>query len=251
MSAVIVKKDVQLNEELVVSWLDLDGTGHLTTQDVADMLGVTRANIQQIAARHGLMFVTPSDEHIQQMKDLGVIPLRAPTVNLLPRETIDSLVKIVSTPEATSAWRRVLAEARGEATGIRAELEELRERLDRAPLNPEQHEQAYQAMRARYLELKIYHEGIFAPTLAVIKADVKARFKSSALPGNETTWKWIPQYVFQELMDYINAWQPSELQDRKVKEIVSNRVFSSRGLKPRTSGNCSEVKAAQNNKSKE
>lgn len=85
---------------------------YLTVAEAAEAFNVSTQNINQILARHDLNSTTPSFEHLQALKDQGVIPLKAPSQRLLPRATIDELVRIINTDEAKAAYRQIIGEWR-------------------------------------------------------------------------------------------------------------------------------------------
>lgn len=80
--------------------------------DVADTLSVGTRNIQQLVTQHGLVRREASHQNLADLRAAGVIPFKTSVVNLLPRETVEALVKIVNTPQAWAAYRQLWKEYR-------------------------------------------------------------------------------------------------------------------------------------------
>jgi predicted transcriptional regulator len=73
----------------------MGGEESMTVADVAELLAVPAGHVRKYISEHGLSVTKSSGVELQEMKRLGLVPINTPTANLLPKSTIQALVKIV------------------------------------------------------------------------------------------------------------------------------------------------------------
>lgn len=61
----------------------------------------------QQSAEHSLSAYAVSAQNLDDLRKQGIISLKARTLNLLPKDTIKALVRILRTPEANAAYEQV------------------------------------------------------------------------------------------------------------------------------------------------
>jgi hypothetical protein len=179
---------------------------------------------------HGLNSVNATDEHLKSMKDLGVVPLRTPTVNLLPRETIEALVKVINTEEAWAAYRQLWKIARGEETSrplsdnigsfiqatekladvarlLKQDVEAVKADADSSPFTTPQVTELLFAMKAR-----VAAPGLHGKARGMSIGSLKGAVKRQFLPAGtlqERTWNTIERRHFHAVKKFITEWLPA------------------------------------------
>lgn len=103
----------QAGETIVVTVLRMGNDESMTVADVAELIGVTAAGLRGMIRDHSLIVCIAHDDQMEQLKQLGVVPLKSARANLLPKATIQALVKIVNTPEAWAAYNQLWVDAAG------------------------------------------------------------------------------------------------------------------------------------------
>jgi len=109
MDMIVSEKNVTQadGEAIVVTIINLGDGESLTVADTAELLGSSTASVRKDIERHGLVVTKCHDQNLQELKRLGLTPFKTTVVNLLPKATIQALVKIVNTPEAWAAYRQL------------------------------------------------------------------------------------------------------------------------------------------------
>lgn len=103
----------QAGETIVVTVLRLGDDESMTVADVAEMLNVATSNIREHIRVHSLVVRKTDDQELVTLRKLGVVSIKTTTANLLPKATIQALVKIVNTPEAWAAYNQLWVDAAG------------------------------------------------------------------------------------------------------------------------------------------
>jgi hypothetical protein len=103
---------------MTARWLSMGTDEMFLQKDAAVLLGVSAANIKQIVARNELLCVTMSYEQKEYLTKTNVISKKDHQSKLLPRDTMDALVKIVNTTEAWVIWAQIMNAARDPAASV-------------------------------------------------------------------------------------------------------------------------------------
>lgn len=105
-------------KSMTARWLSM-GTEELFLQkDAAVLLGVSVANVSQIATRNKLLILTMSEEQKEYLTKTNVIGKKDQRSKLVPRDTMDALVKIVNTTEAWAIWAQILNAVRNPTASV-------------------------------------------------------------------------------------------------------------------------------------
>ncbi len=101
----LTKKAFQSNgKEIVVTLVKMGETEGMFVTDVAAMLGTTVGNVRQQISVNNLIVIICDDAQLSSAREQGTVPKNVVRLNILPRDTVKALVKIVNTPEAWSAY---------------------------------------------------------------------------------------------------------------------------------------------------
>lgn len=123
MKVAVQKISFDNGKTMTARWLSM-GTDELFLQkDAAVLLGVDVSNIKHIIARNNLVSVTPSHEQKEYLAKTNVISKKDHQSKLLPRDTMDALVKIVNTTEAWAIWSQILNATRNPTANIELQQE--------------------------------------------------------------------------------------------------------------------------------
>lgn len=215
--------NVALNGDAVFSWLTLGDGAYMTTQDVAEMLGVTAGYIRKAVGERGLLVASTSSDQLRQLKELGAVPFKTTVANLLPEVTIDRLVKIIDTPEANEIWTQILNKVRNrEVTGDMATV--FARMLDlegSVALRDDQVNVLLDAMRAKYDEVGFKYKGKAEPTMMIIQSKVKV-WAFPETPKNHCKWREMPRAKFDGALEFINSYQPTDSDRSWYKKILKD-----------------------------
>jgi hypothetical protein len=208
----------------------------LTVGEAAEAFGVEPATVRQLVLKHGLDRVDAIDAVVQELKKAGVIGLRTSTVNLLPRATIDELVRIINTDEAKAAYRQIVGEWREakKATAQAGSLEhmaeavkqsvkasagaaelslEVNKRVDAIATVVAAVQQHVEDSLMSSLEMSELQRAIYRCSARVgfkpgaIMREIKQRFLPKKLAGGRT-WKEISRASFADALEFCNTWEP-------------------------------------------
>jgi len=108
---------------MTVRWLAMENGDFFTTSDAAILLGVEGGTIRKLCHSHKLSFVTMSNESKQYLIDRKIITHMGRTMKLVPRATLDELVKIINTPETKAIWTQVLKALRDPKENVALQYE--------------------------------------------------------------------------------------------------------------------------------
>ena len=225
----------QAGESIVVTILRLGDEDCMTVADTAELLNVTTGGLRGMIRDHSLIVCNTHDVQLAELKQRGVIPLNSARANLLPKGTIQALVKIVNTPEAWAAYNQLWQDATApkqdasreaisrlaitvrqsadvvmllndQVTAIaivtdetRAQMATVKQDAANATLT---HTQLNDLQRAIY---RCSARVGFMPG-AVMK-EIKIRWIPAKLRGGRT-WKEISQSAFAEALEFCNTWEP-------------------------------------------
>jgi hypothetical protein len=106
MSAIqVAKRVVQVSgKEFVVAVLSMRDGEYVTYQQAAEVLGTSTANVRNVISRAGVSATKCGRDELSQLKLVGVVGSKAPTANLLDKEAMRVLVKVINTPMAWAAY---------------------------------------------------------------------------------------------------------------------------------------------------
>lgn len=85
--------------------------------ELARVLGVQSSSLLHSIRTHGLLVVSPTHYQRLQLQQEKIIHARTTRINFVPQETVEALVKIVSTPEAWSVYSQLWGTAHAVRTG--------------------------------------------------------------------------------------------------------------------------------------
>lgn len=103
----VLKKEVKVGRKTIFSHIiNMGDDQYMTVKDAATLLGVTQSTVKKHLARHGLRSGLAVPTIVQTLKKTNVISVKMSNdrVNLLPRDTVKALVKLVKTPQAWEAY---------------------------------------------------------------------------------------------------------------------------------------------------
>lgn len=105
----VTEKSIKLldGSEVVAQILRMNDNENMTVSAVAEMLGVTPQAIRMEVMRASLVVTKCNDQILDSLKQLGVLAFKTTVANLLPKATIQALVKIINTPQAWAAYRQL------------------------------------------------------------------------------------------------------------------------------------------------
>lgn len=109
MSVAIVRK--QLDNGLETILLAVNNEQGMLVPELARILGVGQANLQHIAKRNTLTFVTLSHKTQKELRENNVIAITGRAPNFATKDTIRSLVRLVGTTEAETIYNQLWDEA--------------------------------------------------------------------------------------------------------------------------------------------
>jgi len=108
----VTERSIQVSgKPIVIRILALVQGQYMTVADAAVLLGVEGITIRRLLAEHGLAAYAMNAVELRALKNQGILPLRTRTANLLPKDTIKALVRILRTPEANAAYEQVWQDA--------------------------------------------------------------------------------------------------------------------------------------------
>lgn len=227
--------------EITAHMIRMGDDDYLTVAEAAEAFGVAATSIRSEISRHGLVVAKCSDHAIDSLRAAGVIPLKTTVVNLLPRATVDELVRIINTDEAKAAYRQIVGEWReakkDTATALEHMADSVRQAVAAATTN------AAAAARSADLALEVNKR---VDAIAAVVADVQQQANDSLMTVTEMnelqnaiyrcagrtdhypgvvmkklkelylpeklrsgrTWKEIPRSVFAEAIEFLKTWEP-------------------------------------------
>lgn len=173
----------------VAQVLEMGGADYMTVSQAAEALGVTEGGVRQSIHAHDLHIISTSEDVLAELKSLQVIPLRSARANLLPKETVKALTKIMNTPHAWAAYWSLWEDT--------AELAEIK--ADR-PLNTSEEIRLRTAIsdRSRMFEHKPYVLGAMERDLCWVY------FGRGAF--NRMTLSQLPAAKLDAAMDLVGSW---------------------------------------------
>jgi hypothetical protein len=147
----LTKKAFESNgKEIVVSIVMLGESEGMFLPDVATALNVDSSTIRTHIRNHNLCVEIFNGQSLDDAKQQGLVSKMVRSINLVPRDTIKALVKIVNTPEAWSAynylWEVAVSPttaaahytAIGKGADLVAEINKLKDADSQRPLTQEQ-----------------------------------------------------------------------------------------------------------------
>ena len=81
------------------------GGEYLTYQQAAEALGTSTSNIRNVVARENLVATKCCDQELKQLKEVGVLPFKTTVANLIDQVGMETLVKVIDTPEAWAVYK--------------------------------------------------------------------------------------------------------------------------------------------------
>lgn len=110
-------------KSMTARWLSV-GTEELFLQkDAAVLLGVDTTALRHSITLHGLVSLRITQEQKEYLIKANVISKKDHQSKLLPRATVDALVKIVNTTEAWAIWAQILNAVRNPTANIALQQE--------------------------------------------------------------------------------------------------------------------------------
>jgi hypothetical protein len=97
----------ELSNGLQAILVTVNGQEGMLLPHLAKVLGVTQSTLKDHCTRHRLLIARPDADQILDMQKLNVINLKTRRVNLLPRETVRALIKLVGTPETWAIFEQM------------------------------------------------------------------------------------------------------------------------------------------------
>lgn len=116
------KNQITFSDGFTARWIFGD-KGGMPYADVAEMLGIKLTTISAHIRRHNLAVSTISRKQTLTLREQGLLTKQQNHVNLVPRETIDKLVKHVNTREAWERYEELLTLARDAGENLKARVD--------------------------------------------------------------------------------------------------------------------------------
>ena len=123
MKVAVQKISFDNGKTMTARWLGMDGGEYFLQTDAAVLLGLTATGLRSILDDNNLSSVRMADETIEFLRTRSVIAKTGRPPQLLPRDTMDALVKIVNTTEAWAIWAQILNATRNPAANIELQQE--------------------------------------------------------------------------------------------------------------------------------
>lgn len=237
------KQLMSIEKPLTVRWLAMETEDFFTTGDAAKLLGVSSRNIRQLCSDHNLRLGTMTSDHQEFLAERKVIKAADYSTKLVPRETMDALVKIVNTPQAWSIWAQLLDAIRNPQANMELQYEiggedRLNEIID----------EAHAVMQVRIDHKKIIKDAICSALRRheVIPFDAKffcgvffngttnAVFKilnekfagelASGLSGKDFFAQVLNSENYKEVLEYLNTVEFDKAEMKNIRKAEKSRV---------------------------
>lgn len=227
----------QTGENIIVQVIRLGEDECMTVADAAELLDVSPAGVRSMIRDHGMSVRRPHEHQLKEMRQAGVIPLKSPTANLLPKQTIQALVKIVNTDAAWAAYNQLWTIAEKGRSEDLSTIEALQKRLQdleqNTCLNMDEMAEVIGAIKARYMELGIkctdtsgYGTYAIPGTIRFIFGSIKLNFFDRE-DRKKYTWKNLPSRDLPKVLSFIAQWEPTETMWKNLRKYRHTLVLSS------------------------
>lgn len=100
--------EIKLSDGLTASWITCSEGDGMTRREVCSLLGISQSNMSHIIKRNGLNELTMGQLSRRSLKKLDGYAKIKGSHYIIPRESIDKLVKIVNTKESWSRYTEIL-----------------------------------------------------------------------------------------------------------------------------------------------
>lgn len=228
----LATKNVPVNgKEIVVTLVVMGDAEGMFVPEVAKLLNVESVTIRSHISNHNLCVDVFSGQILDSAKERGLVSKMVRSINLLPRDTVKALVKIVNTPEAWSAYNYLweVAESpvamveHAKAIGKDAELAALM--ADQSLSETQKRDllaAMYQALRNNFINPTAsypnWQTGDSIPVVYIVAGELKTKFFGDI--RKLMTWKDLPQRDFKAAIDFAATWK---LNEKKWAKILTAR----------------------------
>lgn len=227
---------------LTVRWLAMETADFFTTGDAAKLLGITDGGLRKIISQNELLIECPTRDQKQFLTERSVIKIKDNRTKLVPRETMDALVKIVNTPQAWIIWGQLLDAIRNPKSyvslqhdiGGNERLEQIIDeanavmsvRLDAKKFIKDAICSALRRHDIVPFDAMYFGEKWFNGTINSFYKMLNAKFapEGLALTGKDFLLQVLNTENYQEILDYVNTVQLSDGQIKGLKKVEKSRM---------------------------
>jgi hypothetical protein len=204
----------------------------MTVSDVSEMLGVTTEVIRKDIQRYGLVVTKCHAQTLDSLKKAGLVPFKTTVANLLPKATIQALVKYVDTDNAWAAYKQLWKDLEAPAKPAPTAMSHLADGVrlaskaasDAASLSLEVNNRV-SLLATKQAELECILAGASLTSLqqtelqrAIYRTSARLGFKPGTIMGaikrhflpaklaSGRTWKEIPTSEYSAALKFVTEW---------------------------------------------